>query len=89
MAEQNFTIPNPEGLHARPAAKFVKLANRFESEIWVQKGEEEINGKSIMGLMILAAEQGAVITVIAEGPDENEAITQIGSLIDSGFESEP
>lgn len=89
MAEQNFTIPNPEGLHARPAAKFVKLANRFESEIWVQKGEEEINGKSIMGLMILAAEQGAVITVIAEGPDEAEAIAQIGSLIDSGFETEP
>ncbi|MGY8639538.1 MAG: HPr family phosphocarrier protein [Verrucomicrobiales bacterium] len=89
MAEQNFTIPNAEGLHARPAAKFVKLANRFKSEIWVQKGDEEINGKSIMGLMILAAEQGAVITVTAEGPDEAEAISQIGTLIDSGFEAEP
>ncbi|MCL4109293.1 UNVERIFIED_CONTAM: hypothetical protein GTU68_019721 [Idotea baltica] len=89
MAEQNFTIPNAEGLHARPAAKFVKLANRFESEIWVQKGDEEINGKSIMGLMILAAEQGSVITIIAEGPDEAEAIAQIGALIESGFEAEP
>ena len=89
MPEQDFTIPNPEGLHARPAAKFVKLANRFESEIWVQKGEEEVNGKSIMGLMILAAEQGAVITVSAEGADGEEALKQIGSLIEGGFDAEP
>ncbi len=89
MAEQDFTIPNAEGLHARPAAKFVKLANRFDSEIWVRKGEEEVNGKSIMGLMILAAEQGAIITVSVEGADESDALAQIGKLIEDGFEAEP
>ncbi|NNE91966.1 MAG: HPr family phosphocarrier protein [Verrucomicrobiales bacterium] len=89
MAEQNFTIPNPEGLHARPAAKFVKLSNRFKSEIWVKKGDEEVNGKSIMGLMILAAEQGAIITVSADGPDCDEALKELGALIECGFEAEP
>ena len=89
MPEQNFTIPNPEGLHARPAAKFVKLANRFKSDIWVRKGEEEVNGKSIMGLMVLAAEQGAVITVNTDGPDCEEALQQLGGLIEGGFSAEP
>ena len=89
MPEQEFTIPNPEGLHARPAAKFVKLANRFESEIWVTKDDEEINGKSIMGLMILAAEHGSKITVSAEGADAEEALKQLGALIEGGFVAEP
>ncbi len=55
------TIPNEDGLHARPAAKFVKLASRFNCDVWVEKDDEEINGKSIMGLMMLAAAQGSVI----------------------------
>ena len=62
MPSCELTIPNEEGLHARPAAKFVKLANRFPCEIWVEKDDEEINGKSIMGLMMLAAAKGSVIT---------------------------
>ncbi len=86
--EREFTIRNPEGLHARPAAKFVKLSNRFDSSIWVRRDDEEVNGKSIMGLMMLAAEQGAVILVSADGSDAEEALNQIGALIDSGFTSE-
>jgi phosphocarrier protein HPr len=86
--EKDFTIVNPEGLHARPAAKFVKLSNRFESEIWVRRDDEEVNGKSIMGLMMLAAEKGAVIHVSASGADAEAALSRLGELIDSGFTAE-
>jgi len=86
--EKDFTIVNPEGLHARPAAKFVKLSNRFESEIWVRRDDEEVNGKSIMGLMMLAAEKGAVIHVSASGADGEAALSRLGELIDSGFTAE-
>ncbi|MEM9281377.1 MAG: HPr family phosphocarrier protein [Verrucomicrobiota bacterium] len=86
MPACDLTIPNEEGLHARPAAKFVKLANQFSCEIWVEKDDEEINGKSIMGLMMLAAAQGAVIKVTAEGSDADEALSRITELVNSGFE---
>ena len=82
------TIPNEEGLHARPAAKFVKLANQFSCEIWVEKDDEEINGKSIMGLMMLAAAQGTVIKVSAEGSDADDAIARLTVLVESGFETD-
>ncbi|HRQ88934.1 MAG TPA: HPr family phosphocarrier protein [Bacteroidia bacterium] len=82
------TIPNEDGLHARPAAKFVKLANRFSCDVWVEKDDEEINGKSIMGLMMLAAAQGSVIKVSAEGDDAEAALQQLSALVLSGFESE-
>ena len=88
MPACELTIPNDEGLHARPAAKFVKLASRFSCEIWVEKDDEEINGKSIMGLMMLAAAQGAVIKVSAEGDDAEEAISKIAELVNSGFEAD-
>ncbi|NRB76685.1 MAG: HPr family phosphocarrier protein [Verrucomicrobiales bacterium] len=88
MPACELTIPNEEGLHARPAAKFVKLASRFSCEIWVEKDDEEINGKSIMGLMMLAAAQGAVIKVSAEGDDAEEAISKITELVNSGFEAD-
>lgn len=88
MPACELTIPNDEGLHARPAAKFVKLASRFSCEIWVEKDDEEINGKSIMGLMMLAAAQGAVIKVSAEGNDAEEAISKITELVNSGFEAD-
>ncbi|MEC8824234.1 MAG: HPr family phosphocarrier protein [Verrucomicrobiota bacterium] len=88
MPACELTIPNDEGLHARPAAKFVKLASRFSCEIWVEKDDEEINGKSIMGLMMLAAAQGAVIKVSAEGDDAEEAISKITELVNSGFEAD-
>ena len=89
MPEREFTIVNPEGLHARPAAKFVKLSNRFQSQIWVKKDDDEVNGKSIMGLMMLAAEKGSVIMVAADGEDAEEALQSIGSLVDSGFKDDP
>lgn len=86
MPTCELTIPNEEGLHARPAAKFVKLANQFSSDIWVKKDEEEINGKSIMGLMMLAAAQGSVLEVSAEGDDAEDAIAKITALVNGGFE---
>ena len=86
MVQKEFIINNKLGLHARPAALFVKISNRFESEIWVEKDDEQVNGKSIMGLMMLAAGQGSRVTVTAEGEDADAAIKGIEALIDSGFE---
>ncbi|HQZ26978.1 MAG: HPr family phosphocarrier protein [Verrucomicrobiales bacterium] len=82
------TIPNEDGMHARPAAKFVKLANRFACDVWVEKDEEEINGKSIMGLMMLAACQGSIIKVTAEGEDAELALEKLTLLVHSGFEAD-
>ena len=83
-----FTIPNKYGLHARPAAEFVKLANRFTSDIRVRKEEVEVSGKSIMGVMMLAAEYGSTITVTAAGNDAEAAIEAIRILVASGFGEE-
>lgn len=88
MAVKEFTIKNRLGIHARPAAKFAKTANAFESTIRVLKDGLEINGKSIMGIMMLAAAEGNIIRVEAEGSDENEAIRALGKLIDSRFEED-
>jgi phosphocarrier protein len=88
IVQREFTIRNRQGLHARPAAMLVKLCNTFQSEIWVEKGEEQVNGKSIMGLMMLAANHGAVIKVTAEGMDAETAVEKIGALIESGFMEE-
>ena len=83
---KKFTIGNKLGLHARPAAMFVKLANTFTSEIWVQLDDDEVNGKSIMGLMMLAAPAGSELEVSAEGQDCNKAVDDLGELIEGGFE---
>jgi phosphocarrier protein HPr len=88
MPACELTIPNEDGLHARPAAKFVRLASRFRSEVWVEKDDEEINGKSIMGLMMLAAAQGSVIRISAEGDDAEEALETLSTLVQSGFEAD-
>jgi len=82
------TIPNEDGLHARPAAKFVKIASRYSCEVWVEKDDEEINGKSIMGLMMLAASQGTVIKVTAEGDGADAALEHLSKLVNSGFEAD-
>lgn len=82
---QSFTIKNKLGLHARAAALFVQLSNKFSSEILVEKNGQEVNGKSIMGILILAATQGSRITVKAEGQDAKAAMDAIGGLIDNGF----
>ena len=83
--ERTVQIRNKFGLHARPAAEFVKLANRFKSEILVRKFDLEVNGKSIMGMMMLAAEFGVEITVKAAGEDAEQAVNELVSLVESGF----
>ncbi len=88
MAQKDFTIQNKLGIHARPAAQFVKMANRFKCHISVEKDGEEVDGKSIMGLMMLAAGHGSVIVVSAEGEDEESALEAIGDLINRKFEEE-
>ena len=85
MIVREAPIVNPLGLHARPAAQFVKLASTFTSEIEVQKDGLSINGKSIMGVMMLAAECGSVITISANGTDEAAAITALLDLVARGF----
>lgn len=81
MTEGLFVVRNKMGLHARPAAVFAQTASRFKSAIKVSKNDIEVNGKSIMGLMLLAAAQGSKLRVIAEGPDEKEAVTALGKVI--------
>ena len=85
MSERTTQIRNKYGLHARPAAEFVKLATQFQSDIWVRKQELEVNGKSIMGMMMLAAECGAEITIRADGNDEQEAIEKLIALVNNRF----
>lgn len=85
---KEISIVNELGLHARPAAMFVKLANEFISDITVEKGSETVNGKSIMGIMMLAAGKGSRIKVTVEGPDAQEAIEAIEKLILSKFGEE-
>jgi phosphocarrier protein HPr len=81
-------ISNKYGLHARPAAEFVKLANRFSSEVWVRKDEVEVSGKSIMGVMMLAAEHGSTILIRAAGGDSEDAVEALVGLVSSGFGEE-
>ena len=84
MLTREFTITNKLGLHARPAAMFVKVSSAHQAEIWVEKDDEQVNGKSIMGLMMLAAGYGSKLTVTAEGQDAEQAMAQIAALIESG-----
>ncbi len=85
---QKMVILNRYGLHARPASKFVKLASRFKSSIYVEKDGEEVNGKSIMGLMMLAAGEGSHILVKATGPDAREALDELQKLVNEKFGEE-
>ncbi len=85
---KELTILNKLGLHARPAAMFVKTASRFKSEIWVEKDGEQINGKSIMGLMMLAAGHGSKILVTAEGTDAAAALREIEAIVEQKFHEE-
>lgn len=82
------TILNKYGLHARPAAEFVKLANKFQSEVWVSKDQVEVNGKSIMGVMMLAAECGSVVAIRADGDDARDAVQALEELIRNRFGEE-
>jgi phosphocarrier protein HPr len=86
--EKEITIINRLGLHARPAAHFVRIAQRYRSEIWVEKEGEQINGKSIMGLMMLAAGQGSKLMIRCEGPDADRAMEEIEDLINRRFDED-
>jgi len=85
---KDFHVANRLGIHARPAAMFVKTATRFSCEIVVEKDGERVNGKSIMGLMMLAAGPGSKLTVSADGKDASEAIDTLGALIRRKFDEE-
>lgn len=82
---KEFTVINRLGIHARPAALFVKVASKFACDITVEKDGEQINGKSIMGLMMLAAGQGAKLILIAEGSDAAEAVRELEELFKNKF----
>ena len=85
---KELTIANKSGIHARPAAMFVKVAARYGSDIFVEKDGEKINGKSIMGLMMLAAGPGSKVTVHAKGNDADAALTELENLVKRKFDEE-
>ena len=85
MAERSVQIVNRNGLHARPAAEIVKAASKFKSDITITRDDLEVNGKSIMGVMMLAAEFGSTLQLRAHGPDENEAVDALAKLVASKF----
>ena len=89
MTAFTVTITNPLGLHARAAARFVHTASAFESRVRVAKGDREIDGKSIMGLLLLTAVQGTAVTIIADGVDEKDAAVTLRSLVERGFDEAP
>lgn len=88
MIRKEVPITNKFGLHARPAALLVKLASTFESDVQLAKEDTEVNAKSILGVMMLAAGPGNVVTIIADGKDEEAAVQAISNLIESRFGEE-
>lgn len=88
MKEKKVVIPNKLGIHARPATLFAETASKFQSEVTVEKDGMEVNGKSILGLMMLVAPKGTEIIIRAEGPDEDEAIKALTKLVEDGFGEE-
>jgi phosphocarrier protein HPr len=85
MPERTVQIVNKNGLHARPAAEIVKLAAKFQSEITIAREDLDVNGKSIMGVMMLAAEHGSMIVLRAEGPDADQALDALATLVSNKF----
>ena len=85
---KHFLVSNKLGIHARPAALFVKTANRFDCDIFVEKDGEKVNGKSIMGLMMLAAGPGSKLTVHATGRDASQALAELETLVKRKFDEE-
>jgi phosphocarrier protein HPr len=88
MISKDLTIINKLGMHARAAAKFVSLASHFESEVELEKGARRVNGKSIMGVMMLAAAKGSTVTLYAHGGDEQQAMRELEDLINGRFGEE-
>lgn len=86
MVSREVTIKNSVGLHARPATFFIQKANRFKSTIWVEKDERRVNAKSLLGVLSLGVVKDMSITIIADGPDESDALDGIEELVNSGLE---
>jgi phosphocarrier protein len=89
MTTRDVTVVNPLGLHARAAARFVHLATRFTSQIRVSRDARMMDGKSIMGILLLAASRGTTLTITADGSDEASAVEALGDLVASGFGEQP
>ena len=85
MISRDVIIKNNVGLHARPATFFIQKANSFKSSIWIEKDDRRVNAKSLLGVLSLGIVKGTTITLIADGNDENEAVTGLADLIDGGF----
>jgi phosphocarrier protein HPr len=85
MVSRSVVIVNELGMHARAAARFVRLAAQFRSQVRIARGNREMDGKSIMGVLLLAAAQGSAVTITAEGTDEVEAVAALVALVTSGF----
>ena len=85
MTSQHVTVVNQLGMHARAAAKFVHLATRYEAQVTVARDERAMDGKSIMGILLLAAARGSTITISADGIDERDAVAALTALVQSGF----
>jgi phosphocarrier protein HPr len=88
VLSRTVTVVNPLGIHARAAAKFVHLATKFEARVRVMRDHREIDGKSILGILLLAASRGSTITISADGADEQAAIDALAVLVSSGFGEE-
>ena len=86
MITRDVTIQNNVGLHARPATFFIQKANSYKSSIWVEKDDRRVNAKSLLGVLSLGIIKGMTVTLIADGPDENEALDGLSELITTGFE---
>ena len=89
VTTRSVTVVNQLGLHARAAARFVHLATRFESQIRVGRNSKVMDGKSIMGILLLAAARGTTITISADGSDEEAAVAALTQLVESGFGEDP
>ncbi|NWK57411.1 HPr family phosphocarrier protein [Verrucomicrobiaceae bacterium N1E253] len=87
MPTAEFTVTNKLGIHARPAAQFVKTASQFTCDIQVEKDDEQADGKSIMGLMMLAAGHGSILIITTDGDDADDALEALGNLISNNFEA--
>lgn len=83
LIRKKIVVKNKQGLHARPAALFVQIANKFDCRITVKRNEEEVNGKSIMGILMLGAEKGSTIVIEADGQDAQSAISELEKVINS------
>ena len=85
MISRSVTVQNSHGLHARPATFFIQKANSYSSSVWVEKDERKVNAKSLLGVLSLGIAKGMSVTLIADGPDEDAAISGLVELIESGF----